>query len=133
VTSLTAGEMEAILRAAGYRYERVQVRGTEQLFAFSLRMGDLVALLLLVDCEGGRCGSLKLVVPFDMRNPPSLERINAWNREKRFSQAYLDTDGDPVLESDLRLKDGVTRETIVSFLKIFEVSLSEFAKWIGLR
>jgi hypothetical protein len=66
------------------------------------------------------------------RNRPTLERINAWNREKRFSRAFLD-DGDPVLESDLGLTGGVTRETVVSFLKTFEVSLSEFATWIGFR
>ena len=131
VTSLTAGEMEAILREVGYRYERVQVRGTEQLFAFSLRMGDLTALLFLVQCKGERCEGLQLLTPFG--NRPTLERINAWNREKaRFTRAYL-TDGVPVLESYLRLKDGVTRETIVSFLKTFEASLSEFATWIGLR
>jgi hypothetical protein len=132
VTSLTPGEMEAILREAGYRYERVQVRGTEQLFGFSLRMGDLAALLFLVQCKGGRCESLQLLTPFGSR--PTLERINAWNREKkRFSRAYLMDDGVPVLESYLGLKDGVTRETILSFLKTFEVSLSEFATWIGLR
>jgi hypothetical protein len=68
-----------------------------------------------------------------MRNRPTLQRINAWNQEKRFSRAYLDKDGDPVLESDLRLTDGVTRETVVSFLKIFEISLSAFATWIGFR
>jgi hypothetical protein len=131
VTSLTPEEMEAILRAAGYRYERLQ--GTGKLVAFSLSMGNFLAALVLDDCRGGRCESLYLAVPFGMRNPPSLERINAWNREKRFSRAYLMDDGDPVLESNLSLTGGVTRETIVSFLKTFEVSLSEFATWIGFR
>ncbi len=133
VTSLTAGEMEAILREAGYRYERLQRRETGELVVFSLRMRDLGALLFLGDCKGGRCESLQLVSVFGMRNRPTLQRINAWNQEKRFSRAYLDKDGDPVLESDLRLTDGVTRETVVSFLKIFEISLSAFATWIGFR
>jgi hypothetical protein len=123
--------MEAILREVGYRYERR--RETGELVVFSLRMRDLGASLFLVDCKGGRCGSLQLFAGFSMRNPPTLQRINAWNQEKRFSRAYLDKDGDPVLESDLRLTDGVTRETVVSFLKIFEISLSAFATWIGFR
>jgi hypothetical protein len=131
VTSLTPGEIEAILREAGYRYERLQRTG--RLVAFSLGMGNLTALLVLDDCRGGRCESLYLAVPFGMRNPPSLERINAWNREKRFSRAYLLDDGDPVLESNLSLTGGVTLEAVVFFLKFFEENLSEFVTWIGFR
>jgi hypothetical protein len=132
VTSLTPGEIEAILREAGYRYERLLGRETGEVVVFSLRMRDLI-VLLLGNCKGGRCGSLQLAAAFSMRNPPSLQRINAWNQEKLFSRAYLDKDGDPVLDSYLSLKDGVTRETVVSFLKNFEVSLSQFATWIGFR
>jgi len=131
VTSLTAGEMGAILRAAGYRYERLEE--TRELVVFALSMRNLPVFLILGDCKGGRCESLQLATPFSMRNRPTLERINAWNREKLFSRAYLDKDGDPVLDSYLRLKDGVTLETVVYFLKTFEVSLSQFATWIGFR
>jgi len=31
----------------------------------------------------------------------SYEDINEWNRRKRLSRAYLDSDKDPTLESDL--------------------------------
>jgi len=129
VTSLTAGEMGAILRAAGYRYERLEETG--ELVVFALSMRNLPVLLILDDCKGGRCEILQLAAPFGMRNRPTLERINAWNQEKRFSRAYLDKNGNPVLVSDLSLKDGVTLETVVSFLKIFEISSSAFATWIG--
>jgi hypothetical protein len=132
VTSLTPGEMEAILREAGYQYELL--RKDDQKVLFVVRKGTLVvAGLLLADCQEGRCYSLSLNLGFGDATGTTLERINAWNREKRFSRAFLDKEGRPVLESDLGLKDGVTRETIVSFLKTFEVSLSEFAKWIGLQ
>jgi hypothetical protein len=130
VTSLTPGEMEAILKEAGYRYERVE---KDAKVFFSLRMGGLKAVLLLMDCKGGRCGSLQLAAAFSMRNPPTLERINAWNQEKRFSRAYLDKDGDPVLESELDLEGGVTQQAIISFLETFEISLSLFATWIGFQ
>jgi hypothetical protein len=133
VTSLTAEEMEAILRAAGYRYERLQQGQQGQVVVFALRMGNFLAFLGLVDCKGGRCESLQILTPFPTRNRPTLERINAWNREKRFSRAYLDQDGNPVLEWDLGLGEGVTLETVVSFLRIFEANLSQFATWIGFR
>jgi len=130
VTSLTPGEMEAILKEAGYRYERVK-EGAEVFF--SLHMGSLKAGLFLTDCKGGRCGILQLAAAFGMRNRPTLQRINAWNQEKLLSRAYLTDDGDPVLDSYLSLTGGVTRETVVSFLKTFEVSLSAFATWIGFK
>ena len=130
VTSLTLEEMEAILKEAGYRYERVK-KDAEVFFV--LRMRDLKAALFLMDCKEGRCGSLQLYAGFNMEKPPTLERINAWNREKRFSRAYLDKDGDPVLESELDLEGGVTRQAIISFLETFETSLSRFATWIGFQ
>ena len=45
----------------------------------------------------------------------------------------LDKDGDPVLESELDLEGGVTRQVIISFLETFEISLSRFATWIGFQ
>jgi hypothetical protein len=66
-----------------------------------------------------------------MKKPPTLERINAWNREHRFSRAYLDADGDPVLEADLDLSGGVAEGVIRAFLDLFEESLRAFAAWIG--
>ena len=128
VTSLTLEEMEAILKEAGYRYE--QVKKDAEVF-FLLRMGGLKAGLFLMDCKEGRCGSLQLFAGFNMEKPPTLERINAWNREHRFSRAYLDADGDPALEADLDLSGGVAEGAIRAFLDLFEESLRAFAAWIG--
>jgi len=129
-TSITPGEVEALLKSGSYRYERVEDKG--QVY-FRLRLAGLRAALYLLDCQEGRCESLQLYAGFSMEKPPTLERINAWNREKRFSQAYLDEDGDPALESELDLEGGVTRQAIISFLETFEVSLSRFATWIGFQ
>jgi hypothetical protein len=49
------------------------------------------------------------------------------------ARAYLDEDGDPALESELDLEGGVTRQAIISFLDTFEISLSQFATWIGFQ
>ncbi len=54
----------------------------------------------------------------------TLNRVNTWNKEKKYSRSYLDNDGDPVLELDLDLAGGVTRERIVDFLLTCRVSLS---------
>ncbi|MCU0756991.1 MAG: YbjN domain-containing protein [Xanthomonadales bacterium] len=56
----------------------------------------------------------------------SMSRINDWNRLKRFSRAYLDKDGDPVLEADLDFEGGVTNESVARFVALFVQSLASF-------
>ncbi|GAA6732002.1 MULTISPECIES: YbjN domain-containing protein [Thermus] len=55
----------------------------------------------------------------------------AWNREYRFSRAYLDEGFYPVLEADLLLEGGVTDRAIVAFLLVFRESWQEFAAHMG--
>lgn len=57
----------------------------------------------------------------------SLNRINDWNKGKRFSRAYLDDDGDAVLEADLDFEGGVTAETIIRFFGLFAQSVEAFS------
>jgi hypothetical protein len=127
-TRITPEEMEALLKAGSYRYERVEEKGEVY---FRLRLAGLRALLLLLDCREGGCQSLQLYAGFSTDNPPSLERVNEWNRKKRFSRAYLDEEGHPVLEADLNLAGGVADRSIRVFLDLFEESLRAFAAWIG--
>ncbi|MFC1660765.1 YbjN domain-containing protein [Gemmatimonadota bacterium] len=56
----------------------------------------------------------------------TMEKVNKWNKEKRFSCAYLDEDGDPHLELDLDLEGGVTEEAVRRFIKVSGVSLMSF-------
>jgi len=45
--------------------------------------------------------------------------VNQWNQEKRLSRAYIDSEGDPVLEADLLSNGGISRENIKEFVKVF--------------
>ena len=56
----------------------------------------------------------------------SLKKINDWNQTKRFSSAFLDKDGDPVLESELPAHNGLTRDGVRKFLRIFNTSKMQF-------
>jgi hypothetical protein len=61
----------------------------------------------------------------------TLKDMNDWNRDKRYSRAYLDRDGDPVLESDLDLDGGVTRARVKDFLRTYNEALRLFLQHIG--
>jgi hypothetical protein len=56
----------------------------------------------------------------------SLKSINEWNATKRFSRAYLDQEGDPVIEMDFDLGGGVTIERFQDFMDTAKISIALF-------
>lgn len=58
----------------------------------------------------------------------TLERVNEWNADKRYSRAYLDSEGDPVIELDLDLAGGVSKERLADFIQTVRISIPAFAK-----
>ncbi len=42
----------------------------------------------------------------------TITTVNEWNKSKRFGRAYIDGDGDPVVELDYDLEGGVTDESV---------------------
>ncbi|MDQ1469353.1 MAG: hypothetical protein QOJ99_833 [Bryobacterales bacterium] len=61
---------------------------------------------------------------------PSVETYNEWNKLNRFSRVYLDTDGNSVLEAEINLDGGVTREHIESTVKDFRDSVVRWARFV---
>lgn len=59
-----------------------------------------------------------------------FEGINIWNRTKRLSRAYIDKDGDPVIEADLLSNGGMMDEKVVAFIKIFFQSVRGFVVFL---
>ena len=60
----------------------------------------------------------------------SYEDMNTWNRTKRLSRAYLDTDMDPILESDLLANAGLTAKQITEFFRVFQFSVGNFRMFL---
>lgn len=56
----------------------------------------------------------------------TLQKVNRWNQTKRYSRAYLDEDGDPVLELDLDLVGGATKARIIDY---FRTCFASFKAW----
>lgn len=60
----------------------------------------------------------------------TLNRVNEWNRTRRFTRAYLDKDGDACIEADLDFEGGVTVEAILRFIVIFAQSVESYAEYL---
>lgn len=80
------------------------------------------------DCKDGRnCGSLQITSGWSGVSVP-LEQINAWNRDKRFCKAYLDGEGDPMLEMDINLRNSVNRRNLEDTMEYWQICLREFQR-----
>ncbi|MDR1360479.1 MAG: YbjN domain-containing protein [Deltaproteobacteria bacterium] len=67
------------------------------------------------DCTSNKdCRSIQFSAGWSTTDKPSWDKINEWNRDKRFGKAFLDTDGDPRIEMDFPLPEVQT-----SYLEIF--------------
>ncbi len=59
------------------------------------------------------------------------EAVNTWNRTRRLTRAYIDEDGDLVLESDLLSLGGLTERQVTSFVAVFERALDLFVREVA--
>ncbi|MEZ0348745.1 MAG: YbjN domain-containing protein [Thermus sp.] len=127
VKGLTEKELEAVLKGAEIPHER---QGPGE---YRLEMAGLKKVWLYLDfCQEERCGVLSLSAGFSLEETPSLDLVNAWNRERRFSRAYVDEEGDLWVESDLDLTGGVSLGAVTAFLRLFaQEILPDFMDHIG--
>jgi hypothetical protein len=62
---------------------------------------------------------------------PTLLKINAWNKGKRFGKAYLDSDGDPTIEINLLLS-AVPVEYLENYFDWWKFVVKEFKEYFDL-
>ena len=80
------------------------------------------------------CATVQFHSGYKVRTPVSLERINEWNRTKRFGRAFLDKENDPILEMDVDLDDGgLSRALFIDNVEFWATILGEFERHIGYR
>lgn len=58
----------------------------------------------------------------------SLDAVNRWNRDFRHARAYLDRQGDPVLEADLLAGAGLNDAQVKNFVSAFVGSVARFRR-----
>ncbi|HEU0134455.1 MAG TPA: YbjN domain-containing protein [Allosphingosinicella sp.] len=91
--------------------------------------------IVFYNCTGNKaCATVQFHVGYDLKTSVGLEKINEWNRTKRFARAYLDKEDDPILEMDLDLDDGgLSHALFVDNLQFWASLLGDFEKFIGYR
>ena len=60
----------------------------------------------------------------------TLATVNEWNARNSFSRAHVDKRGNPVLEGELLLMGGVTRESMELFVGGFRDIVVKWARFL---
>lgn len=125
-------QIAELLQQEGY-LAKIENRGEDNIFISSKSEG----LTWIVDFYGcvkrKNCSSIQFTTgfTFDKKAKPTLEKLNSWNRDKRYVAAYADTDGDPHLFYDINLAEGISETTFKKSLDTWTTILGNFAKYIG--
>lgn len=127
---VTVEEFRQWLEGNGYKAQiEVEKDGAKHVNSAS---DGLKFSVYFYDCKKDRCASIEYYVGFDKSDDtPSLEKINTWNREKRFLKAYLNDKGDAGFEYDDSVSPGGTWESIEDSFNVFLSFLPEVKKFVN--
>jgi hypothetical protein len=113
---MTATELAGWLRGSGYQAQVKPDPTTagDQIVSTSAEGIDVD--IYLYDCHGDgdarRCTSMQYASGWAASSSYNLERVNSWNREKRYIKAYLTASGGLFGEYDLDIAPGGTYEML---------------------
>jgi hypothetical protein len=86
-------------------------------------------LLFFYGVEDGRAMSLQFRAAFREQVP--MEKVNEWNRRKRFLKVYLDEDGDVNMDMDVDLEGGVTRAYLAERLRTWRAAFLACVRFLA--
>ncbi len=81
--------------------------------------------------EGADCTTIQFMSSYTNTDGVDAGVINTWNRDKRFGKAYLDDEGDPVVEMNVNLWSGVHENNLNDTFDWWRVVLESFEEHIG--
>jgi Putative bacterial sensory transduction regulator len=89
----------------------------------------------LFDCKNDRCGSIQFATgPHSSASGKlELERINEWNKTKRWARAYLNGPNSLWLEADFDLVPGGSYELLNDEMATWQKALAAIKPFFGLK
>jgi hypothetical protein len=129
--NITGADTDEILNAArGYGSATLgeQSNGDPQITG---KINGITYQVYFRNCTNGAdCEDLNFYLGFlDIK--PTLEVINDWNFNKRFSRAYLDQDQDACVEMDLDMVKGVNAEYLDAQFALWNMVVEQFSEHVG--
>jgi hypothetical protein len=133
VTSRDPNSIVSHLQDRGYRAKVTKDDDGDPMIETAT--GGTTFYIQFYECEDHKsCENLQFSVAYDTDDGkgPTLDKINEWNRDNRFGQAYLDTVKDPAMDMQVWLIDGsLPVATFEEYLDTWADTVDRFEKHIG--
>lgn len=95
---------------------------------------DMPFLIALMNCDEQKkdCKTVQFYFGFNDRKNFALEKLNDWNRTKRFARAYRDSENDPVLVMDVDTdKGGVPQAVFNENLDVWLNQMQQYRRFVN--
>lgn len=132
ITAQAPDSVAKALQDAGFKAERGKDNGGDPMIT-SASSGKTFVILFF-GCEKNlNCTSIQFYTGF-RGVKVDLQKINAWNEDKRFGRAAIDGEGDPVVRMDVNLDlGGISAPLFKDHIDVWTVVMDRFADHIGAR
>ena len=130
VETIRPAHVEELLRARDFPIERRQTSEGSPYTRF--KAAGINHVVYYYDCdEQQQCESIQLYSGYVAGDKSGmLEKVNEWNRTHRLSRAYVDRAGDPCIETDLHLQQGVTLGAVDAYINDYLLSVFMFNRFL---
>jgi hypothetical protein len=125
ITGLDVDRIAEIARAYGPAERRTD--DAEDGPWIRAEMDGIVYTISFLNCTNAtNCTSVQFRAWWNSEGAHSMEDMNRWNRERRFSAAYLDRNDNATLEYDVNLAGGVPAVNFDDTVQWWQAVLREF-------
>ncbi len=126
---LSLSEVAEWLQEAGYRAQIMTKKDGSKDIVSAADGGEFH--IRMYDCNNNtRCPSLHFYAGFSTNGAWNAEKINEWNRNNRWGQAYVDDSNDPFVDMDVDISPGGTYEMLNDAFATWRMTLRSFRKFI---
>jgi hypothetical protein len=88
--------------------------------------------LFFYGCSNNKdCTSLQFSHAWDLVDDVTLEKVNEWNVDQLWGQAYVLDEGDVALSFAFNVEGGVTEDNLESTIDLWDRTLVAFEEFIG--
>lgn len=91
-------------------------------------MDGLVYTISFLNCDEQmvNCTSVQFRAWWESENRVTFEHVNSWNRDRRFGEAYLDSNNNATIEWDVNLAGGVTAVNFDDSIQWWQTVMTQF-------
>ena len=98
------------------------------------QMEGVSYLILFYGCRNGKdCTNIQFGAAWEpgpaSQRDQDVALANQWNTEKRFGNAYVDTDGAVIIKMEVNMEYGVERRTMEDTFDWWRIAVQEFPKF----